>query len=348
MLTKTGLKFWTVVGIQTGAIIGAGIFSLPYVFQRVGLVTGAVYLTGAALIMTLVHLMYGAVVAANSDHHNFVGYVRRYLGGFAGELAVVIGIVELLLVLGIFLILAYRFFGILTPQPLYAVLLFWGVASWVALSSIDQLGAVQVPVVAALLIVVVAVFLWGWANYSGTSVIEMGINSATATLAIGPLLFALGGRVGAGEATQYARAHQLANWRLRQAIILGTVIPAVIYILFVYGVLWLVPVVAEDSITSLLNYIPTGLLLFVVCAAIIKLWTSYAALGFDVFKNITLDLRWSPRSAKLMLLSVPLLVALWFQSQVITLIALTGGVFFFLEALLIFLMWVRFRRQRTD
>ena len=63
-----------------GMIIGVGIFGVPYVLSRAGLVPGIFYfiVLGAAII--LVHLFYGEAVLRTNGRHRLVGYAEKYLG----------------------------------------------------------------------------------------------------------------------------------------------------------------------------------------------------------------------------------------------------------------------------
>ena len=62
------------ISMMAGAIIGAGVFSLPYVFAQVGLLSGFVFLVLAAIIVSLVHLFYADLILRTRGRHNFVGF----------------------------------------------------------------------------------------------------------------------------------------------------------------------------------------------------------------------------------------------------------------------------------
>jgi amino acid permease len=72
-----------------GTIIGAGIFGVPYVFSRAGIVSSLLYcvLLGAAALT--IHWFYAQVAAATPGKHRLVGYVRRHLGRRFAEVATV-------------------------------------------------------------------------------------------------------------------------------------------------------------------------------------------------------------------------------------------------------------------
>ena len=98
-------SFLLPTGLLAGTIIGAGIFALPYVFAKAGLVAGFFYLALGGIAYTVVHLMYADVIMRTRSAHRFPGYAGLYLGRFGFILAVLIGVLEMILVMTIYLIL---------------------------------------------------------------------------------------------------------------------------------------------------------------------------------------------------------------------------------------------------
>src|SRR3989338_8519827 len=82
-------------GMLSALIIGAGVFSLPYLFYKTGVGIGFIYLALFSVILSAIHLMYGEVVKQTKGDHRFLGYAKIYLGnlGFYTSFATaVIGI----------------------------------------------------------------------------------------------------------------------------------------------------------------------------------------------------------------------------------------------------------------
>ena len=55
-------NFIVAIALLAGTIIGAGIFSLPYVFKVVGFWVGVLCLVLFTGVYTVIHLMYAAVI----------------------------------------------------------------------------------------------------------------------------------------------------------------------------------------------------------------------------------------------------------------------------------------------
>ena len=123
----SGNKWLLAVGTLAGSIIGAGIFALPFLFATFGTVWSFVLLGVGTLAYALIHLLYADVLFQTPGVHLFVGLARRYLGRTARAAAVCMIVVEMILVLTVYIILAVSFVRILSPSlaPLIAAFLFW-------------------------------------------------------------------------------------------------------------------------------------------------------------------------------------------------------------------------------
>ncbi len=90
--------------ILISTIIGAGIFGIPYVVSKSGVLPSFFYflvLGGAAL---LVHLLFGEIVLRNEGKYRIIGYAQKYFGR-KGKLLIaistIVGLVGSLLAYGI-------------------------------------------------------------------------------------------------------------------------------------------------------------------------------------------------------------------------------------------------------
>ena len=61
-------------------IIGAGMFALPYLFNKAGIATGLFYLFIFGAVFALIHLMYADIIVRTSENRRFSGYAKIYLG----------------------------------------------------------------------------------------------------------------------------------------------------------------------------------------------------------------------------------------------------------------------------
>ncbi|MEA3356936.1 MAG: aromatic amino acid transport family protein, partial [Patescibacteria group bacterium] len=78
-----------------GTTIGAGIFVLPYVFSRSGLLPSAIGLVFLGLVILCVNYFYSQVILDTSGDRQLPGYVKKYFGEAASKVALVVMLVSL-------------------------------------------------------------------------------------------------------------------------------------------------------------------------------------------------------------------------------------------------------------
>ncbi len=103
-------------GLLAATIIGAGIFALPYTFEKAGIITGLFYLVIFAGVFTLIHLMYADVIIKTEGFHRFVGYAEIYLGNIGKWLTVSVTVIGMIFVLVIYLILSISFINLIVSD----------------------------------------------------------------------------------------------------------------------------------------------------------------------------------------------------------------------------------------
>ena len=69
-------RFLLPTGLLAGAIIGAGVFALPYLFLQSGFAVGGAALVFGTSAAVLIHLLYADLMIRTSGEHRFVGYAR--------------------------------------------------------------------------------------------------------------------------------------------------------------------------------------------------------------------------------------------------------------------------------
>ena len=115
-----------------GTIIGAGVFGIPYVMAKSGIIFCLFYflILGAAALF--LHLFFGEIVLRTKKKHRLIGYTEKYLGGRAKILvsfSTIIGTIGALLA---YIILGGNFLKIIFPASLSS--LQFSLILWVALS----------------------------------------------------------------------------------------------------------------------------------------------------------------------------------------------------------------------
>ena len=307
-LIKRGLghrydyKFWTSVFTLIGTIIGAGILGLPYVFSRAGFWVGVFWLVILGIIMLFVNLYLGEVVLRTQGVHQLTGYAKKYLGKLGKNLmffAMVFGIYSALIayLIGEGESFSYIFTGTLN----YSI--WFGIAFWLAMTFLLREGLrglrrVEFIGVLVILIVVVIIGIYFAPDIKISNLTEA--NYSLFFLPLGVVLFALLGFSSIPEARRLI-TRQEKNFK--KIIILGSLIPVIIYFLFPFifvGVLG--NGVAQVSTISL------GKL--VTFFGIFTMLTSYFVLSFALRDMFIFDFHYNKKKTFILTSIFPLILYL--------------------------------------
>ncbi len=325
-------------------IIGAGMFALPYLFNTAGILTGVFYLVAAAFIFTVIHLRYSQVTEATEGKHRFAGYAGVYLGRQGFWLGAIVSGIGLILVLTAYLALGPLFLGLLLPAlgDSLSLYLFWGVGALAILASLNRLKNFEFLAVVAMLAIILVLFVFGFIKGGGLGELP-AFNPGFLFLPYGAALFALYGRPAISSLRGYFEENKINSGNLRKAIILGTVTPAIFYLLLVLGVVWLSPRgVSPDALTGLL-LAPSWVVMLTGLLGIFAIWTSYFLLGLEVKNIFRYDFKLPPWLAMFTVITAPLALYLAGLRNFIELVTVVGGVFLATESIMVILMHHKLR-----
>ncbi|MBI2037007.1 MAG: hypothetical protein HYT14_01440 [Candidatus Liptonbacteria bacterium] len=335
-------RFVLPVSLLSGTIIGAGVFSLPFVFVASGWAIGLAYLAGFGAVFTLIHLMYADILLADGEH-DFVGYARRYLGRWAGRLAFLMTVVGMLFALTVYLVLAKSFFAVLAPSlfPELALLGFWAFGSLVMFFPVRGVAALEVLAVLVIIGIIGVITVYGVPQAARLAELPAA-NLWYLFLPFGPVLFSYSGRVAIPSLLAYLKREAPEPAHMRKVIGWGTAIPGIVYLLFALGIIGLSQTVSEDAVSGILG-LPPFLLRAIGAFGIASLISSYLVVGISVMRVLEKDLA-APRlfSAPLVI-GAPLALYAAGLQDFLTLVSVSGGVFIALEGVFIALMWRKAR-----
>jgi len=331
--------------VLAGTIIGAGVFSLPFVFKEVGLTTGFFYLALFSVIYFIVYLLYADLIVRTPGDHRFVGFSRIYLGKMGFFFSLFIGLLELFFTLTVYLILAPSFSGLFVGNNLiYHLFVFWAVGSVIILLNVRKMAASEFLMVFAIVAIMALIFIFGINGFIKSD-IDFNRLDLSKFLAVGPILFALSGTLAIPELINYFRNAQVPVSLVKKSAALGALIPFVVYGLFVMGVLGLSGTVSGDAVSGLIGAVPGFLLGLVGLLGILSLLSSYIVVGLNARHVLEYDIKLPKIISILAVLLLPLtLYFSGFQNFVGT-ISFVGAVFLPLEIIFIVFMWLRAEKK---
>jgi len=333
--------------LLAGTIIGAGIFSLPYVFTQAGVILGFVLLAIFGLVYSAIHLMYGDLIVKNGDHHRFAGLAKIYFGNYGYWLSVLMTVIEMFFVLTIYLILSSSFISLIAPNlpVIYQIAIFWWIGSIIIFSGTRRVAFFEMLAIAGILAAIVTVAWLGMPHFFEKSFTFASPSWILWMLPFGALLFAINGRPAIPSVVHYFRKNGLPPEKSKKPIIWGTLIPVIAYAVFVGGVLGLSGVVTPDAISGVVREITSPLLISILAIlGILSLVSSYFAIGLDVFNSLQFDLKFSRKFSMFLVILLPLFIYFLDLGSFIVLIEIAGGIFIGLEGILILAMWGKMKR----
>lgn len=313
-------------------------FAVPFVFSQAGFVAGVFYLIVFAFVFTIVHQMYAEIIQGTPGRHRFVGYAEIYLGRWGVWASMATTALGLMLVLTVYMALASTFIPLIAPalSGAKAAYLFWAAGSAAVVASLFRLAKADVLVTGVMVFIVLYLFVLG---LPASANIEIPIfDRANLFLPYGVVLFSLAGRAAISSLFAYAKRTRTPTAQLFRAISLGTGIPAALYLLFAFAVLWLSGgEVTPDALTGL-ALLPRETLALLGVLGVVALFTSYFFLGLEVRDILRLDFRWREGAALLAVLIAPLLFYVMGLRNFIELVGIVGGVFLAGESAMVALM----------
>jgi amino acid permease len=317
--------------ILAATTIGAGIFSLPYLFEKSGWGTGLIYLIVLGVALAISHLIYWESLEHAHEAH-LLGMVRRHLGRFSfvsGAVSIVGG---LLFALTAYLILGAQFLLLIFPS------LQWGVATllFFALSVIpffvNLKRFLKIEFWGALLLAAIfgVVFFLG---LGGNRLAEVPLFvSENFFLPFGAVLFALSGWTAVGPMRDLEKKHGVT--KRFTALWVGTAIVVALYFLFVVSVFNISAQTTPDTLSGLFT-LPRWITVVMGFLGIFCLWTSYLPIGLEAQESLVEDLRIPQGVARASVTFLPLLLVWMGLSDFLSVVGLGGGVFLAVQYMLI-------------
>ncbi len=327
-------SFWGAVGILAATTIGAGMFSLPYVFHASGWLAGIFYLVVLGAILVFVHYLYWLALERIKEKNRLLGLVRTYFGDAAFSAAFLSIIGGLTLVLVIYLILAGQFSKLLLPQAAGApgVIGFWALASLPLFLKLRRLAAAES--LGTLLMVGIVLLIFFTSDVSGIAGLAT-VRLENLFLPFGAILFSLTGWTAIEPMFELRKKG--SNWNPVSALALGTFLSGFIYVLFVFGIFGSTGVIANDTISGLSAW-PAWKLQLLGWLGLFAIWTSYVPIARAIKNALESDVRIPAFWSFCIVLFLPLVLVFSGLFSFLSAIGLAGGIFLALQYVFIILV----------
>ncbi|MFH1308533.1 MAG: aromatic amino acid transport family protein [Patescibacteria group bacterium] len=335
------------IAILMSTIVGVGLFGLPYAGAQSGFLIAAIFLFLLTGIMVSLHLMYGEIVLHTKEKHRSPGYAGIYLGKIPKY------ILSCSVVLGFFgSLLAYIIVGgnflntilspILSVDPIVFNLLFFFIGAIVIYFGLHLIAGIDL-IVSVFLILIVFLFLFlGIPNIDISNL--KTINFSKLFFPYGVILYSLSGMAAIPEIRElFGRKDK----GYRRSIIIGMLIPSVLYLVFLYVVVGLTGInTSPDAINGLIGVLGDKVVYLGSVFGFLACITSFFIIGLSLKKVFWYDFKINKNVSWFLVCLVPLVLFLLGFSNFIFIIVVLGALLGAIEGSSIVLIYKKVRKLK--
>ncbi|MEK7664193.1 MAG: aromatic amino acid transport family protein [Patescibacteria group bacterium] len=332
------------IATMSGSIIGVGFLSLPYIASRVGIWPMLFYFVILTAIVVLIHVILGEISLRTPDFKRWPGFVGFYFGNWAKRIIVIPMILGSFGVLLAYLIVGSQFLNAIFSQIIEGDLLFYVFSYFIILSlavyfGVKAISRLEFWAIVLLLISILLIFIKGFFHINLNNILivnwELGIGNFL--LPYGAILFSLWGTALIPEAEEMIRGRKQS---LKKIIIVATLIPAIIYLLFIFLVLGITgSQTTESALVGVKNVLGNGISSIILFVGVITTFTAFIAHGLFLKKMFIYDLGIKEKFAWVLVCFTPLILYLLGFNSFITIVSFIGGVLLGVDGILILLMY---------
>lgn len=331
------------ITLLSGAIIGAGIFGLPYVIAQSGALLGAIEIILLGVVVTYIHLCAAEVTLRTRHSYQLPGLVAKYLGKTGG---ILFGVVFVFLSSCAMIAYLIGMGAMLFELTDVGNAQWWSIGAWVLIAILVFLGLksisrVAFPLGALLVVTILALVVWGAPHIDVSNLMTMDI---TKTLVpFGVIMFAMGGVAAIPELEKIVPSRTRP---LTKIIIFGTAIPMILYLLFS---LMVVGVTGEETTQiatiGLGAYLGVPVFFLGGVITVLAMSTSFLIIGLAVRQVFEWDLHFKKIYAWGIAMGVPLIFYLLGVREFVRTIGIAGALGSGFEGLLIIATFFQARRK---
>jgi len=333
------------ISTLVGFTIGAGVLGIPFVVAKAGFLTGLLNILLLGIFVLLINLYLGEVTLRTKGIHQLTGYAKIYLGKIGNYLMAISFIIfsygaltAYIIKIGEFLnALLNPFFG---GTSIFYSTIFFIMAFFIVYHGIKIIERSELWMVLLIIVIIVILSVLTIPNISTTNLSDFNVNNLF--IPYGVVLFAF-----LATPAIPAMNEELKNNKkdLKKAIIIGSLIPLFVYVLFALIVVGVTGINTTDgAILGLANVLGGKMLILGSVFGILTMATSFIAVSFAVTQMYHFDYKLKKENASLLACFIPLIMALVINIANIkhaffVVLDLTGSFGGSLAGILIILVW---------
>ena len=325
------------ISLLTGCTIGAGVLAIPYVIAKSGFLTGLAVLILIGLAILVINLYLGEVILRTKGDHQLPGYSKIYLGKtgwILNFIAMILGIYGAIIAYLIGEGLALK--AIFGGNELYYSILFFIVVSILIYKGIKTIAFSELFLAGLTIAIILSIILVALGYFNLNNLKEF--SPGKLFIPYGVILFAYLGTASIPEMRETLIRNKN---KMKRSIMIGTLIPIFIYILFAIAIVGATGFNTSEVATIGLGNLIPNIVLLGNLFAIFAMLTSFLCLALALEEMFSYDFKLTKAKSWILSCLIPFILFLLIRniasfSQVLNYTgAFAGG----LEGILVVLMY---------
>ncbi|MFH1661978.1 MAG: aromatic amino acid transport family protein [Candidatus Falkowbacteria bacterium] len=320
-------NYFRAIATLVGTIVGVGMFAVPYVISKAGIILFLIYLPILATVQHYLHKLYAEIILSTREKHRLPGYSEKYFNKHGKKLTLTIvllgnygTLVAYVIIGGVFLnqLLSPVFGG---SVFLYTTILFI-IESLVILMDLRFIAFLELSMTILLFLAI------GFITFRGFPYIDFSnyilVDWKYTFLPYGPIFFSVGGGVAIPEVCKLL-AHKKEN--IKSALFWGTFIA--VAVLFVFTILVVGITGANTTAGALvgLNLVITnGVMTTALIFGLLTIITSFLVVANAVKEIYWWDLGINKNVAWILACAIPYFLYLIGLQNLTKVVSLTGAI----------------------
>lgn len=335
------------VGMMVGAIIGVGVFGLPYAFAQSGFGLGLLELIFIGGLLVILQLMLGEVVVQTSGRHRLVGYVEMYIGPFWKWIALVgisFGIWGAMLA---YMVIGGTFLHLLLSPMLGGTTVVYSyvvaaISSVLAYGGLKLASKIEYIVVGALLFLFTFIILISIPEINISHYATVDFTQVFAPY--GVILFSLAGMGIVPELKDVlGKRHKQ---KMSSVIMVSMGIILSLYVLFAIAVVGVTgPLTTTAAFDGLVPHLGETFRVVATLLGSLTILSIYMVLGIELINTFRFDFNLRHKTSWILVVSVPILLFALGMREFIQIIGFVGSVFGGFLGILVALTYWSLRRS---
>jgi len=304
-------ELFLAIATLVGFVVGAGILGLPYVFSKAGFITGIVNVILIGVAVMILNLMLGEISLRTKKSHQLVGYAQKYLGNKWKKIMVLLLLLGWYGALIAYIIKVGEFLSaIIEPvfylAPVYYSILFALIGSYLVYKGLKIIEKSEFWMILLILIILGGISIFCLPSINPGNL--QGFSLKDFWFPFGVVLFAFGG---AGAIPEIREVLKKDRRLIKNAIIIGTLISILIYILFPLFVVGVTGLETTDgAVIGLGSFLGYKMLLLGSFFGILTMSTSFLAVGLAIKEIFKFDYRKNNLKSSFLTCVFPFLIAI--------------------------------------